>query len=148
MEWEIDYDALFKLLVQRKKLSKKKYDAYLEDEHALKDDLSAGKTILKFSWDDGSYSGGHCVIQWKGLYFIDACEMGYTGPFETLEEVLGHEVFSYPIEYPVLKSDVLSLDQLLSVACRIVSAEVSGTGIYVNGTRYVLQDEELVPRDE
>ncbi len=154
----IDYEAVINLLVQRKKISKKQQAEYLEDQDALTADLQNGKDALSLGWDCESpgSSGGHWITLWQGLYFVGSSDFEDEGPFETLEEALKLEMFQGPTPNPSLRSEVLSLAELLRLGTRFVSEEEEeeeggGGGeaeIYINDVRYVLQDDELVRSDE
>jgi len=143
----IDYETLLRKLLDRGLISNEKYTEYLSDEDARPNDVRDGETVLSLGWD-GHFpgnSGALWVEVWKGFYFFTSSDIESEGPFESLDDVLDLEWFSVAASEPELDSKTLPLDKLLSIGGGFVAEE--GDGIYINGTRYVLTDEELVAQE-
>ncbi len=140
----IDYESLSQKLLERGIISKEKHAEYLADEDGLPNDVNCGSNVLSLGWDGGfpGNSGAIWVSKWNEFYFFTSSDIDSEGPFESLDEVLGLEWFSVAAANPELDSPTLALDQLLTIASNLVAE--NGDEIWINGTRYVLKDDDLV----
>lgn len=121
---------------------------YAEDEMLLEEDFDRSqKPVLSLEWDGGLCGGGGMwVTEWLGLFFMSSSDFDSEGPFETLEALLELDWFHVAAYRPSLTSKSLPLSKLLAIARDLVDEE--GDGILINGARYVLTNEKLVPSDQ
>lgn len=144
----IDYEALLNNPRLQKILGPHQLTEARKDEDFLPNLIcERAEPVLSLDWDGGApgCSGAVWIQRWRGFYFIKSSDYEPEGPFDSVDEALGHDAFSTTTYRPELNSETLPLKTLLEVGMGLINEE--GDEIWINRERYVLTGGELVAGD-